>query len=115
MLNDILDPNKNSLLEARGSGASGRFFGSFEMYFVLGTIAFLVAILFFWAAYIRKPNRRSRSSHSRSSKLAKSSSEPLSSDRKRKRHRRWKNRNPTLSQIGGLPPPKSDPSPQQSD
>ena len=115
MLNDILNPNKDTLLAAPGTGTPNHFLGSQEMYIVFGIIVLLVGLLFFWAAYIRKPNRRIHSSRSRNSAIANKTPEPSRDHQKKKRHRRWKNRNPTLSQIGGLPPPKPESSAQKSD
>ncbi len=48
------------------------------VFIILGVICLLVILLFVWAAYFRK------------------------------RKRRWKNRNPTLSQTGGLPATKTE-------
>jgi len=114
-VNDILNPIKDTLLGASGTGAPNHFLGSQEMYIVFGIIVLLVGLLFFWAAYIRKPNRRTHTSRSRNPAAANKTPEPSREHRKRKRHRRWKNRNPTLSQIGGLPPAKPESSVQKSD
>ena len=74
---------------------------------VPGTVWLLLimALLFIWAAYFRKSKRRSTSRSLGTDHLPKPILGTLR-PRKRKRRRSWKNRNPTLSQTGGLPPAK---------
>ena len=96
-----LDPKIQQLMDM---GRAPGDWSSMEVIAVLGTALVIMALLFFWAAYIRKSKRKSSSRSLGSDHLPK----PIlkSSERRRKRRRRWKNRNPTLSQTGGLPPTK---------
>lgn len=83
-----------------------------EIFAVLGAALLIMAVLFFWAAYLRRSKRRSTSRSLDTGHLPKPI---LARERKRKRRRRWKNRNPTLSQTGGLPPARDgNPRPDQS-
>lgn len=79
--------------------------GSTEILCVLGAALLIMALLFIWAAYFRK-SKRKRTSRSLAPDHLPKSILGNARERKRKRRRRWKNRNPTLSQTGGLPPTK---------
>ena len=70
-----LSPKIQQLLEMEQSPSS---WSTTEILAVLGAAVVVMALLFFWAAYVRKSKRR------------------------------WKNRTPTLSQTGGLPPNRDD-------
>jgi len=102
-LKKYLSPKIQQLLEMEQSPSS---WSTTEILAVLGAAVVVMALLFFWAAYVRKSKRRSTSRSLGSDHLPK----PIlrSGERKRKRRRRWKNRNPTLSQTGGLPPNRDD-------
>lgn len=106
MLKEKLPPETRQILEMQGQGDPSRFFGSQEMYIILGISLLLAALLFVWAFYIRKPKSKSRGRRlsTRPSEISRSPRE----GQKRRKKRRWKNRNPTLSETGGLPPRKSE-------
>ena len=105
-----LDPLKNA---ARNNNP--QIFGT-DITIVLGVLLGLAAILFFWAFFLRgKP------SHMRGSVVVtrtnkpgtdpKKSSPSSSGHRRRKRraeHPSEWSRNPTLSETGGLPPPRPE-------
>ena len=99
-------PSVQKLMDVKSEHDPTMFLGSPEMYIIFGIILLLAVLLFIWAAYLRKPKRK---------RVSRSSSPELPSqilraprERQRKRRRRWKNRNPTLSQTGGLPSPKDE-------
>ena len=105
MLKETLPPQTRQMLEMQGQGDPTRFFGSQEMYIILGVSLLLAGLLFVWAFYIRKPKSRSRGRRiiTRPAEISRSPRE----HQKRTKKRRWKYRNPTLSETGGLPPRKS--------
>lgn len=82
-----------------------------DVFLIGGGLAILGIILFLWAYLIRKPQTVSSSSSSRSG----SHRGLFSRRRKKRRHSRnrtqWQ-RNPTLAETGGLPPPRDDDPPQ---
>ncbi|HKI68010.1 MAG TPA: hypothetical protein VKA67_00355 [Verrucomicrobiae bacterium] len=84
--------------------------GLHQAFVILG-VFFLVALgVFIWAVSIRKPQRRRfsrwRRSHHHPSPNGLPKSEPTRS--RRKRHRKYRSRNPTLAEVGGLPPVHED-------
>ena len=98
----MLAPEIQQLMEMKQSSSQ---WSSMEILSVLGVALLIMALLFIWAAYFRKSKRRLTSRSLGTDHLPK----PIlggSRERKKKRRRRWKNRNPTLSQTGGLPPEK---------
>jgi len=98
-MNKVSDPAE-ALLELQNR-ASPNHFLSPQTILLLAVIFLLGAILFLWAAYIRKPRRRATAN-----KVIENSTLKIS-DRSRRR-RRSKRRNPTLADTGGLPPRKHD-------
>jgi hypothetical protein len=91
------------LLELQNQTDPHQAWGSREVIIVLLAIALVVGILFLWAAYVRKPKRRRSSSNEIvASPILKKSRRP------RRRSRKIKHRNPTLSETGGLPPRKQE-------
>ncbi len=100
MLKQFIDPKNKGFLElASQKGPNSGVF------IILGVICLLVILLFVWAAYFRKRKRRSKTLLPKNISVAQSR---LPGERRRKRKRRWKNRNPTLSQTGGLPATKTE-------
>jgi hypothetical protein len=85
------------------------------MAIVFGAIVLVVLIIFIWAAFWRKPRHRHHSHHrtvedgglpprsKRRSALSR-----LLGRKRHKRHHRERPANPTLSQIGGLPPHRDE-------
>jgi hypothetical protein len=81
-----------------------------QILLVLGVVLAIGFVIFIWAAFFRKPHRRHHSydleggglpaPHKRRSKLARM----LGKKRHKRRRRSEKPTNPTLAQIGGLPP-----------
>ncbi|MEO6033846.1 MAG: hypothetical protein ABIQ35_01195 [Verrucomicrobiota bacterium] len=97
-----MSPKLQQLMDSKQTPGE---WSSLEVFCVLGASLLIMALLFIWAAYFRRSKRRTNSRTLGTDHLPK----PLLSnlrERKRKRRRRWKNRNPTLSQTGGLPPSK---------
>ena len=107
MLKKNFPQQTQELLEAHSRNSSPGFFGSQEMYLLLGIFLAFAAIFFVWAKYIRKPKSRS----SRSLEPTVKPERILRDARQRGakgRRKRWKRRNPTLAETGGLPPAKND-------
>lgn len=104
MLKDRLSPKVQRLLDLRTQNDPTAFWGSREMFILFGAILFITAVFFLWAKYIRKPK-------SQSLRVLSSSKVPnriLRDKRDRQtKSRRWKKRNPTLAETGGLPPTKN--------
>lgn len=107
MLKERLPQKLQEAMDLQNRPDPTQFWGSTEMYILFGAILFIALIFFFWAAYIRKPPK----APSRSLTTSPIPSRNSRRRQKKNRRRRWKNRNPTLAQTGGLPPTKdrSDP------
>ena len=89
-----------------------QIFGT-DITLILGILLVLAAILFFWAFFIRKRPQNARGSLV-VARAEKHSGEAYGSSGRRKRRKRradhpsnW-GRNPTLSETGGLPPPRPE-------
>lgn len=70
----------------------------------------LIALVFAWAAFIRKPSRR-REKHPRPRPVLETNLSTAASVKQRKRRRRKRTQlptNPTLAEIRGLPPIRND-------
>jgi hypothetical protein len=94
-----------------------------ELALVFGIVLFVVLLIFAWATFWRKPRRRSHSyHHARASGDAPAVGLPrrrkrrpwllrvLRRHRRRRRHRRHhRPANPTLADVGGLPPARHQP------
>ncbi len=102
MLKNQIAPETRRLMELQNEDPT-RFFGSIEMYIILGISLGLAALLFVWAFYIRKPKPKSPRRRRIITKPAEISRSPRDGE-KRQKKRRWKHRTPTLSETGGLPP-----------
>ena len=94
-----------------------------ELAIVFGILLVLVVGIFYWAAFVRAPRRRRHSYHQNQTSADGS---PIKSPRRRRRRhrllrilrrqRRQRRRhrrphrpvNPTLAQVGGLPPPRHE-------
>jgi hypothetical protein len=96
--------------------------GAAEIGIVLGVLVLVMLGVFIWAAFWRKPRRRKHSYHHIANpdgglprrEKTKSGLFGLSSGRRRRHHRRHSRErpaNPTLAQVGGLPPARRDPPP----
>jgi len=91
------------LRELQNQTRSHHGWGSREVLFLLLAIALVAALLFIWAAYIRKPKRRRSASNEIATPLP-----LLKKSRGRRRSRKTRRRNPTLAETGGLPPRKQE-------
>ena len=84
-----------------------------DMMLIIGIATALALVLLIWAVYIRKPKRDSEKRIYESRPYAEERED--GTIRKRKKHRRrrrdHRTRNPTLAEVGGLPPLKTDPTP----
>jgi hypothetical protein len=80
--------------------------GSHEIIIIIALAILLALLLFLWAAYIRGPKRKAEQ---RRSPQILPSKTPRATRSKKGEKRRWRKRNPTLSETGGLPPRKNDP------
>ena len=95
--------------------------GAGEIAIVLGILLLVVLAVFIWAAFWRKPRRRRHSYHHTSGSDGSDGGLPRRKKRKsrlfralrrhrhRRHHRHQRSINPTLSQVGGLPPPRREP------
>jgi hypothetical protein len=95
------------------------FLGS-EISWVLGAVLLVAALVFFWAVFIRKRPQTQRGSFVVTRARPEDKNRGGSSGRRRRRKRRPDHpenlpRNPTLAEIGGLPPlrPEDEPPPGQ--
>lgn len=81
-----------------------------DVMLLLGVAFVLALVLLVWAVYIRKPKREQNDRVFESRKYIEELDD--GTIRKRKKHRRrrrdHRGRNPTLSEVGGLPPMKGD-------
>ena len=87
-----------------------------QILLVVGAVLIIGLAIFIWAAFFRKPHRHHHSydleggglpkRHKHRSKLAR-----MLGKKRRKRRRRERPVNPTLAQVGGLPPPRKGPPP----
>lgn len=87
---------------------------------IFGALGLVTLLIVLWAIFLRKPRRRRRShhhSHQRSSEptvspeasAEETAPAPPQKDLKRRRgRRRYRSRNPTLAETGGLPPIRPD-------
>lgn len=108
-------------LEAmKGTQGKGSFLGG-EMSLIFGAVLVLVALLFFWAFFIRRRPQTQRGSLVLERAPKENPERYGSSGRRRRRKRKVDHpdnlpRNPTLAEIGGLPPLRPDePEPPASD
>ncbi len=97
-------PNIPELPQGPGGGPGSGGTVAVVLMAILG-VALLVVL---WAVFLRKParaNERGRLVPSSGKGTDESTSE---SGHRRRRRRERRGRNPTLSQTGGLPPPRTD-------
>lgn len=111
LLAAVETPDFETLRQSQ-KGANPQIFGT-DITVVLAVALGLAAILFFWVFFIRPKPTHARGSLvvSRTDKKGKEDG-TTSSNRRRKRRRgdhpdSW-SRNPTLSETGGLPPPRPE-------
>jgi hypothetical protein len=84
-----------------------------DMMLIIG-VAFVLSLgLLLWAVYIRKPKRESSERVYNSRPYVEERPDGTIRKRKKSRRRRrdHRQRNPTLAEVGGLPPLKSDSTP----
>lgn len=84
-----------------------------DMMILIGIALLLALALLLWAVFIRKPRRESSERVYNSRQYVEEREDgTIRKRKKRKRHRRdHRGRNPTLAEVGGLPPLKSDSTP----
>jgi hypothetical protein len=114
MADGDMDSNLWGFWTSPGSGAG-------EIGIVVGILLLVVLAIFIWAAFWRKPPRRRKHSYRHVSdpegglpRREKHKSGLLAGLGRRRRHRRHSRErpaNPTLAQVGGLPPPRREPPP----
>lgn len=85
----------------------------YDVITVLGGVFFVSLLLILWAAYVRRPRRRSEESRREPLKSPTLVKKVVEEDGRRRvkikeRRRDHRGRNPTLAETGGLPPPKDD-------
>jgi hypothetical protein len=92
--------------------------GAGEIGIILGILFVVMLVVFMWAAFWRKPPRRRKHSYHHLSdsegglpRREKHKSGLFGGKGRRRRHSRERPANPTLSQVGGLPPPRREPPP----
>lgn len=84
-----------------------------QILLVLAAVLIIGFVIFLWAVFFRKPHRHHRSYDLEDASLPKprkhrSKLARMMGKKRRRRHRRERPVNPTLSQIGGLPPRRDD-------
>jgi hypothetical protein len=94
-----------------------------ELVYISFAIAWITLLLLIWAAFIRRKRRRHHSHHHHHHHESKpagaaadtpNEEEPAQPERRRRRrrsHHRHRPRNPTLAETGGLPPIRSEDTP----
>jgi hypothetical protein len=97
--------------------------GAREIIIIVGLLFLIALVGFIWAAFLRKPRRRRHSYHHLAPSDESNGGLPVRRKERsgvarlfrRKRHRTQRRHerpvNPTLSQVGGLPPPRREPPP----
>ena len=111
-------PDEESIREA--ASRSTPFFGG-ETSLILGAVMVVAAMVFFWAVFIRKRPETQRGSFVLTRARPEDKEHSSSSGRRRRRKRKPEHpenlpRNPTLAEIGGLPPLRpDDPAPTAGD
>jgi len=107
-----MDPKELEALREAAKPQAHKLFGA-DVTIILGGVLGLIAILFFWAFFIRKRPKQVRGAlvPARPEKQAR---EAFGSSGRRKRRKRrpdhpdnW-GRNPTLGETGGLPPARPE-------
>lgn len=84
-----------------------------DILLIIAITLVMAVVLIVWALYFRKPKNESNSRVYKSRPYVEERED--GTIRKRKKHRRLRRehrtRNPTLAEVGGLPPVKTDPTP----
>ncbi len=106
LLAQLEPPEEQAIRDGAGRGSS-LFSG--EMGLILGAVLVLAALLFFWAFFLRKRPQTQRGSLVLERAEREDPERTGSSGRRRRRKRKAEHpenmpRNPTLAEIGGLPP-----------
>ncbi|MEY2408810.1 MAG: hypothetical protein QOF48_1480 [Verrucomicrobiota bacterium] len=105
-------PDEDTLRDAANHGTS--FFGG-ETSLILGAVLVVAAGIFFWAVFLRKRPETQRGSFVLT-RARPEAADRSSSGRRRRRKRKAEHpenlpRNPTLAEIGGLPPLRPEDAP----
>jgi ABC-type nickel/cobalt efflux system permease component RcnA len=82
-----------------------------EIVVAIGIMSVVVLLIFIWAAFWRKPRRHKHSYHHPDAALPRREKrKPRLFGRRHRRHHRKDDHpmNPTLAQVGGLPPERRD-------
>ena len=106
----LQNPDEEAIREA--ATHSPPSFGG-ETTLILGAVLFVVAAVFFWAVFVRKGPQTQRGSFVVTRARPGDKERTGSSGRRRRRKRKAEHpenlpRNPTLAEIGGLPPLRPD-------
>lgn len=105
-----LDPPDLGTLTSAHKSSNPQIFGT-DITIILAVILGITALLFFWAFFLRKKPTYARGSLvvERSDKKGRESHASAGGKRRRRRSQAeaW-GRNPTLSETGGLPPPRPE-------
>lgn len=105
-----LEPPDLEALKSAHKGSSPQIFGT-DITIVLAVLLGIAALLFFWAFFLRKKPTHARGSLvvTRGEKGGRESHGSSGGKRRRRRSssESW-GRNPTLSETGGLPPPRPE-------
>ena len=105
-------PDEEAIREAAGRAAPPPFLGG-ETSWILGAVLIIAAGIFFWAIFLRKRPETQRGSMVLTRARPEDANRLSASGRRRKRKRKPEHpenlpRNPTLAEIGGLPPLRPD-------
>lgn len=112
LLAQLETDQERAIREATQRHGSGSWWGS-DTSLILAAGLALTAVFFFWAFFLRKRPETRRGSLVLERAKRESQERYGSSGRRRRRKRRPDHpdnlpRNPTLAEIGGLPPPRPD-------
>ena len=105
-------PDEDAIREAASRTSHTQFLGG-ETSLILGAVLVVAAAVFFWAIFIRKRPETQRGSMVLTRARPEDANRHGSSGRRRRRKRKPEHpenlpRNPTLAEIGGLPPLRPD-------
>ena len=83
--------------------------GLHQALIILGAFFLIALAVFAWAVLIRKPERRRYSRWRRTHHTTQNSAPKVEEAKpRRRRHRKYRARNPSLAEAGGLPPVRND-------
>ncbi len=106
-----VDQPEIEMLKNSGKSSNPQIFGT-DITIVLAVLLGIAAIIFFWAFFLRKKPTHARGSLvvQRADKGGREAHTPSGRRRRKRRtdHPSEWGRNPTLSETGGLPPPRPE-------